>query len=126
MFESIVFSNWGNAIPMKLTDDQGKFFKKKREPLNQIWSWLGYAILAAFAVFAVFFFFRYPLLANPFHTFAEIQANNIDDGTLVMLAGLCPIMILALGFHIFFFLIICQNCQIQERKLLKIIKTLNS
>ncbi|MEW5802851.1 MAG: hypothetical protein AB1847_12195 [bacterium] len=103
-----------------LTEAQVRYISK-RSRLNRAWPWVGSLSLAAFIGFCLYFSFRYPLLANPYHVIDLIKKGSLANSTLLLLAAICPVMVITCGFLLLAMFLFLFAVMHNERKLLKII-----
>ena len=79
-----------------MMDEKDIEFIRQRERLARWWNPVGYIILAVFIGMVIWLFIRTPNFINPFHVIEQLKAGTIPQGTLVVMAGMLPIMVLGL------------------------------
>ena len=103
-------------------DEKDIEFIRQRERLARWWNPVGYGMLAVFIGMVVWLFVRTPNFINPLHVIDQLKAEDLEEGTLVVMAGMLPIMVLGL------FLVCCIVIGFvfvafaNERRYLRIIK----
>ena len=106
----------------KMMDEKDIEFIRQRERLARWWTPVGILMLAVFGGMVVWLFIRTPNFINPFHVIEQLKAGTLQQGTLVVMAGMLPIMVLGL------FLVCCTVIGFgfaifaNERRYLRIIK----
>ncbi|MBN1223193.1 MAG: hypothetical protein JXB23_08075 [Candidatus Aminicenantes bacterium] len=76
-------------------DEQYLSFLKKRRRLAIFWPVVATLLLMGILAFLVWMFVKNPLLVNPFEVASRIDAGTIENSTLILMAGMLPIMFLA-------------------------------
>ena len=108
-----------------LSDSQKKFLRNRLK-LTRIWVPVGGGLTAAVVGFWIFAFFRFPLLYNPFHVMARLEARALKPSTLELSALLCPIGFQLCGFLMLMLLLFAWVAMAREKKYQGIIKTLRT
>ena len=73
---------------------------------------------------SLFMFFRFPLIANPLFVMEKLEQNQLDPVTLVLLSGMSPIFVTAMGFLLLMLILFFADRMLTEKRLLQIIDTL--
>jgi hypothetical protein len=105
-----------------MIDEKDLAFIKKRSFFVRWWNVVGSIMLFVLGGMAVWLFVRVPNFINPLHVIEQLKAGTLQQSTLVVMAGMLPIVVLGLllvccaviGFSFAFF----SN----ERRYLRIIK----
>lgn len=82
-------------------------------------------VFLAWLGFCTYLYFRVPLLANPWYVGDQIAANAVDTRMLAMLAALCPLAILMVGFVFACLLVFVWGWARMERRYLEILERLD-
>ncbi len=69
-------------------------FVVKRAKLMRTWRYVGAILLALILGLGVWLFLSNPLLANPFVVMTRLQSNSIPESTMVLMAGMLPVVAL--------------------------------
>jgi hypothetical protein len=104
----------------KMLDEKDLEFIKKRSFFARWWTVVGIVMLAVLGVMALWLFVKVPNLINPLHVIEQLKAGTLQQSSLVVMAGMLPIVVLGL-------LLVC--CAVigfaffsNERRYLRIIK----
>jgi hypothetical protein len=108
---------------MNLNERNRRFLAKRRR-LARSWPLLGTLLLIGISAFVVWAFLRNPLLANPFEVASRLGAETIELSTLILMAGLFPIMFLACFLMLFVIVLFGFAAFSNEKKYLEIIDSL--
>ncbi len=68
-------------------------FLARRRKLVRWWPPVGVAMLLVLVGFAGWLWFTQPLMVNPNEMARRLISGDIDDGTLVILAGMVPLLL---------------------------------
>lgn len=79
---------------MVRTRDQN--FLERRKKLNRLWPIVGTALAATLVLLYILLFIRTPKLVNPYLVMDLIHTGQLADGSLQLLALICPIAIIFL------------------------------
>ena len=71
---------------------QQQAFLDKRQGLIRLWRYVGPVLLLLIFGFTAYLLARTPLLINPFEAISRIEAGNLPESTLVIMAAMLPIM----------------------------------
>ena len=110
----------------KVLDPSEKAMIEKRERLLAKWPIAGVAMFLLILGLTAWLVFFSPLLANPFHVMSQLEADAIPKSSLVLMAGILPIMTLAtlvLLLALIFFAWISVK---REAEYIKIIRRISS
>jgi hypothetical protein len=77
---------------MSLPGADAKLIAKRRQ-LNGAWRYVGSLLTVVVASFALYLWFRVPLLGNPFETALRLEAGGVPDTTLLLPAVMLPLVI---------------------------------
>ena len=105
---------------MLITERQKRFLKKRRK-LIRVWPYLGTLLLLFIAVFIVWLLIRKPLLVNPFYVINGLGAGTIEQSTLLLMAGMLPIMFAACLLLLIAIVIFTFSAFSNEKKHIKVI-----
>lgn len=110
---------------MALTPQESAFIARRRTLVRR-WPVAGGACLALILAIGLWLWFTRPLLINPVAVFAGIEAGEIPDSSLLVMAAMLPVAMLAclvvlVAAVIFMFVAIAN-----ERRHLGIIERLSS
>ena len=83
-------------LEKKMLDEKDIQFIRHRERLARWWNPVGYGMLAVFIGMVIWLFIRTPNFINPLHVIEQLRAGTLPQGTLVVMAGMLPIMVLGL------------------------------
>lgn len=97
---------------MELSDKQRKFVRSRRKLI----SFRKYVVLFLSILFVAFLgwmYYRAPLLVNPYEVMSRVESSSLDKNTMILMAGMLPIMVLLalflLGALIIFLTIAMSN-----------------
>ncbi len=97
---------------MELSDKQLKFIRRRRKLIG----YRNYPIVflgSLFIAFLVWMYYKAPLLVNPYEVISRLERSTLDRSTLILLAGMLPIIVLIalslMGFLIIFLIIVMSN-----------------
>jgi hypothetical protein len=104
-----------------LTDEDRRFLT------NRAWrNRIGWpAMLGATAIWIglwVWFVVRVPLLANPLTVARRLQAGDLDRGTEVIMAAMCPVLFDVVGLLMVCFLVFTLSWVRVERRYLQMLR----
>lgn len=105
-------------------NDRNKRFLAKRRRFARSWPLVGTLLLLGISTLLAWLFLRNPLLANPFEVASRLGAETIEQSTLILLAGLLPLMFLACFSILFIMILFGFTVFSNEKKYLKIIDSL--
>jgi hypothetical protein len=80
----------------KMIDEKDLEFLKKRSFFARWWNVVGGIMLAVLGGMAVWLFVRVPNLINPFHVIEQLKSETLPQSSLVVMAGMLPIVVLGL------------------------------
>ena len=106
-------------------DEKDIEFIRQRERLARWWNPVGIVMLAVFGCMVVWLFVVTPNFINPLHVIEQLKAEALEEGTLVVMAGMLPIMVLGLFLVMFTVIALVFVAFANERRYLRIIKALN-
>ena len=106
-----------------MLDEKDLNFLKKRSFFARWWNVVGSVMLAVLGGLAVWLFVKVPNLINPLHVADQLKAGTLKQTSLVVMAGMLPIVVLGLilvccaviGFSFAFFSNERRYMQIIER-----------
>jgi len=105
-------------------NEQYKNFLVKRRRFAKSWPLVGILLLLGIFAFLIWLFLRNPLLVNPFEVASRLEAGTIEKSTLVLMAGMLPIMFLACFFILLVMVLFAFAVFSNEKKYIKIIDLL--
>lgn len=109
---------------MNLTEKE-RIFVDNRRKLTASWPYIGSLLLAAVVLLAGWLFWSSPLLINPLYVFNRLEAEAIETPTLLLMAGILPIVMLMCIFILVSVLLISFSAFSNERKLIDIVTRLS-
>ena len=105
---------------MELSDKQLKFIRSRRKLIDYR-NYIVVFLSSIFAAFVVWLYYKAPLLVNPYEVISKLENSTLDIDTMILMAGMLPIMVLValflLGGFIIFLIIAMSN----EQRYIKII-----
>ena len=110
---------------MKLTE-QERVFVERRARLVRSWPIVGVICLAGVLCLAVWLWFTRPWLVNPWAVFSGLEAGLIPGPTILLMAAMLPVVVLASLFVLVVCLLYCFAAFSNERRHLEIIGRLNA
>jgi hypothetical protein len=110
---------------MTLTDNERAFIDKRRR-LIAIWPWAGGGIIAGMLGFASWLWLAVPMMINPWATMRSIEAGSVEETTLIMMAVMLPILMLACLGALVVMIALFFAAFSNERRLIKIVDRLDS
>jgi hypothetical protein len=110
---------------MPLTD-QERVFVERRARLVRSWPVVGTVCLGVVLVLAGWLWFTRPWLVNPWAVFSGLEAGSIPGPTILVMATMLPVVVLASLFVLVVCLFYCFAAFSNERKHLEIIRRLNA
>jgi hypothetical protein len=96
-------------------------FLDRRRTLVRLWPVVGSAMVVVIVGFWGYLFLRRPLLANPFHLMHELEHHAVSDATLVVLALVGSLMVLAMGLMLLVFVALSFAAIGNERRLIAMV-----
>lgn len=97
---------------MELSDKQLKFIHRRRMLIGYR-NYFVVFLSSIFAAFVVWMYYRAPLLVNPYEVISKVENSTLDRNTMILMAGMLPIMVLIalslLGFVIILLFIAMSN-----------------
>lgn len=106
---------------MEITNEEMRFVTKRRR-FVKAWPLVGTILISLAIGLGVWLFLSKPLLANPFTVLSKLKSGSIPHSTLVLMAGILPIVVLmciALVITIVLFVFASFN---NERKYLAMVQ----
>ena len=79
-----------------MIDEKDLEFIKKRSFFVRWWNVVGSIMLAVLGVMALWLFVKVPNLINPLHVIEQLKAGTLQQSSLVVMAGMLPIVVLGL------------------------------
>jgi hypothetical protein len=110
-------SRWELAM---LTQSQKKFIDNRMR-LHKYWPWITALLALLWGGVSLFFYFRYPLFANPFFVIEQLEKNQVEPTTMILLSAMSPIFVMTIGFLLLVLIIFFADRMLTEKKLLQII-----
>jgi len=105
-------------------DEQLVKFLKKRRRLARFWPVIATLLLMGILAFVVWLFLKNPLLVNPFEVASRLDAGTVESSTLILMAGMLPIMFLACLLILIVVILFGFTVFSNEKKYLEIIDRL--
>ncbi len=106
--------------------DKDEAHLRRREGLIRRWPWVLVPLLVLFLGLGIYAWFRVPLLFNPWAAIAALEAGSIEDTTLMMMAMMLPIAMLAtFGLSLCLLLFLAVGLS-NEGRLIRIIRRLQA
>ena len=75
--------------------DSDRAFLDRRRKLLALWPWAGGGLIAGLLGFASWLWIAVPLMINPWAVIAAIEAGQLEETTLAVMAVMLPILMLA-------------------------------
>ncbi len=105
---------FGNFDVMELSDKQLRFIHSRKK-LISYGKYLVVFLGILFVAFLGWMYYRVPLLINPYEVISRLESSSLDKNTMILMAGMLPIMVLIalflLGVLIIFLIIAMSNEQ---------------
>jgi len=79
-----------------MIDEKDLEFIKKRSFFVRWWNVVGSIMLFVLGGMAVWFFVRVPNFINPLHVIEQLKLGTLPQSSLVVMAGMLPIVVLGL------------------------------
>ena len=102
----------GEFCRMELSDKQLKFLHRRRK-LISLRKYVVLFLSILFVAFLGWMYYRAPLLVNPYEVISRLQRSALDRDTMILMAGMLPIIVLLalflLGALMIFFFIAMSN-----------------
>ena len=105
---------------MNLTATEHAFVAKRRK-LVAAWPWVGGGLIFALLGLAVWLWVRVPLMINPWAAIRDIEAGAVEETTLILMAVMLPITLLACLGALIAMLALFFAAFSNERKLIAVI-----
>jgi hypothetical protein len=96
-------------------------FLDRRRTLVRLWPVVGIGMAVVIVGFWGYLFVRRPLLANPLHLMHELERHAVSEATLVVLAAVGSLMVLATGLLLLVFVAFAFAAMANERRLIAIL-----
>ena len=106
-----------------LTQSQKKFIDK-RTRLLKIWPSFVAVLVILWGGASLFFYFRFPLFANPFFVIEQLEKNQLEPTTMMLLSAMLPVIVMTVSFLLLILILLFTDRMLTEKKLLKIIDIL--
>lgn len=100
-----------------------KKFVQQRRRFNQSWPLVGAVLLIAITGMGIGMALFYPLMANPFYVVGQLQADRLDESTLMTAAVLLPVVFWMLVICLLVFVLLGWQLMNNERRLLEILES---
>lgn len=107
-----------------LSESESKFIDR-RSHLIRIWPYVGAASLVVIAFLTGYLLLVNPLLINPFYVMAQIETNSIPESTLLLMAGIAPIVVALLLLVMMVMTLYVFAALSNERKLIAVVNRLS-
>ncbi|MGD2064516.1 MAG: hypothetical protein PVF51_13160 [Nitrospirota bacterium] len=101
-------------------------FLERRRTLVRWWPVVGAGMVLAILGFWGYLFLRRPLLANPFHLMHELERHALSEETLVVLAVVGSLMVLATGLILLVVVAFVFAAMANERRLIAMVDRLRA
>ena len=108
---------------MSLSGADAEFVAKRRQLIGA-WRYVGGLLTLAVAGFALYLWFRVPLLANPIETARQLEAGDVPDTTLMMSAIILPLVMAMLFIVVVALVAVIYRAFAHERRHIAIIDQL--
>jgi hypothetical protein len=105
---------------MPLTEQDAAFVDRRRK-LVQSWPVAGGLCAVVLLGLGVWMWLTRPLLINPWATLRALETSSIPDSTVVLMAGLLPVVVLTCLLLVLAFLVLSFVAFANERRHLAII-----
>ena len=93
-----------------------KEFIDKRMRLHKYWPWITALLALLWGGVSLFFYFRYPLFANPFFVIEQLEKNRVEPTTMILLSAMSPIFVMTIGFLLLVLIILfCRSNADREK-----------
>jgi len=97
-------------------------FIKRRRRLLKLWPWAGSALLLMLLFLAAWMWIRVPYMINPWLVLEQIEAGTLADSTMLMMAGMLPVVMVAFLGFVAATIVILFTAFSNERRMLGIIR----
>jgi Na+/proline symporter len=108
-----------------LTQSQKEFIDK-RTRLHKYWPSMVAVLALLWGGASLFFYFRFPLFANPFFVIEQLEKNRLEPTTMMLLSAMLPVIVMSVSFLLLILILLFADRMLTEKKLLKIIDILKS
>jgi hypothetical protein len=96
-------------------------FLQRRRTLNRLWPFGGALLLLGWSVGFGLLYQAHPVLINPFDIAQRLAESPETDTTIALLAGVAPVLGLALFMVVIAFIAVLFGYHFQEKRLLRIL-----
>lgn len=73
-------------------------FLEERENLMRYWKIMGPLMVTVFLALVTWLYFQTPLFISPCRVFSRIEEGTLEPSTLVLIAGLLPVVVITTVF----------------------------
>lgn len=88
----------------------------------RLWPWVGGSLLAGIIGLAAYFYFRIPLIINPWEVVSRLEAGTLPRSTLETMAVLLPIVFCLVFFLMAVLIFMIFLALHNEKKYLKLLE----
>lgn len=107
-----------------ISERERRFIDRRRNVVRY-WRFAGPLLVVMVVGFAAWLYLRTPLLIDPFEMLARLEAGEIPESTLVIMAALVPVLFLGLLVLLAGLVVIMYAAISGEKRYLAIIETLS-
>ncbi|KGE02749.1 hypothetical protein [Pseudohaliea rubra] len=97
-------------------------FLRRRERLLRYWPWVGGGLLWLLGCLLLWLWFEVPYLVNPRALARAVEAGELSEQTILMLATMLPVVFLTLLLAVALFLAMLLAVFGRERRLLRLLR----
>ena len=103
-----------------------KGFIEKREKRAKYWPFFGIASLAAIVAYGAWLWLRVPYLIDPWHTIEQLEAGQLSESTMAVMAAMLPLVVMLLLGVVFVVVLLWFVPFRNERRLIRMVRQLES
>ena len=103
-----------------------KSFVESREKRAKYWPFFGVLSLALVAGYGAWLWLKMPRLINPWHVIERLEAGDLSDSTMGVMAVMLPIVVAAFLGFIFIVVLLWFAVFRNERQLVRLIRMLEA
>jgi hypothetical protein len=106
-----------------LSEAEERFLDRARRRAR-LWPYAGTTLVALIVGFWGYLWIRQPLLANPLHLLRELERHAVAQSTLIVLAIVGSVMVIATGLLLLALVIVLCDAMASERRLIAMVDRL--